>query len=301
MFLSIFIVLLIFVVLLMMVKGPFAGLYVFTVMLYLKPAIFHAALTQIHLTRIIAVLILLTFMFQVRRRKKIVFFEHSLSKWLFAFVLAVCCSMITSIWRSNTLHFIQGFLKVVLGYLLVVNISTDLKKCRWLMWAMILSMLYIVISSLKQYIGYGRLFGAFRGALFGDPNDLAMGLIVLIPFLYFGMFRKKNIVSKGIDLGIMGLFFYVIMLTQSRGGMIGMCAMLLALWWKSKRKVLGAIIGLSWSFLGLLPFQDSRDTQATATTNCQQAISGIASCHLMNQVNQSHCPSSSNGVPQGNP
>lgn len=232
------------------VNNPFIGLFLFTVMLYVKPGIFGAIFATLHITRLVGALTFVIFLFKSRKSGGIKFFNAVQSKWLIVFGFVMCCSMTTSIWRGNTLGFLTGFLKVFIAYFLVVNLTSTLKRYRALVWAMVLSMVFIGGASIKDYYGGGaaadggRMFGAFRGALFGDPNDLAMAFIMLVPFLYYDLFLGKGFLRKGMVVGIMGLFFGGIVLTQSRGGLIGMVVMLLFLWLRSKIKLRLAIIGL---------------------------------------------------------
>jgi probable O-glycosylation ligase (exosortase A-associated) len=162
----------------------------------------------------------------------------------------MCFSVLTSIWRSNTIDFLGNFLKVYVAYFLIINLVKTLNQYRSIVWAMIISMACIGLVSIKDYYASGgqhsgeRMFGAFSGALFGDPNDMALGFIMLLPFLYYDLFRGKLILRKIILIVLMLVFLWGIVLTQSRGGFIGMGAMVFVLWLRSRRKVMFAILGI---------------------------------------------------------
>ncbi|MBF0522909.1 MAG: O-antigen ligase family protein [Candidatus Omnitrophica bacterium] len=228
------------VIIFLIIRNPFIGLYVFTVLLYLRPGIFHPALSSVHLTRLIALVTFILLFFHQEIKEKIVLFEHHLSKLLLFFFGMMCLSVTTSIWISNAVEVVGDFLKVILAYFLIINLATTVRKCRILVWAMILSMVFIVVMSLKDYDG-GRLFGSFRGALFGDPNDLSLGLIMLIPFLFYGIFVKKGFVRKIVHIAVMGLFLGAFVLTKSRGGLFGIAGMFFAFWLISKQKIVTAL------------------------------------------------------------
>ncbi|HSA30851.1 MAG TPA: O-antigen ligase family protein [Candidatus Omnitrophota bacterium] len=236
------------IVLTAIIQKPFFGLYLFTVMLYIKPAIFGAIFASMRVTLLVGALTFFALFFHSRKNGGLRFFDDVQSKWLVAFGVVMCLSLATSIWKSNTVGFIGNFLKIYIAYFLITNLLDALKRFRAIVWAMVLSMLYIGVTSIKSYYGSGggdgRMFGAYSGALFGDPNDMALGFTMLIPFLYFDLFRGRGILRKIIQLGIMGVFFWSIVLTQSRGGTIGLMVMFFVLWLKNKRKVLVAVLGI---------------------------------------------------------
>jgi len=229
--------------------NPFIGLIGFTVSLYLKFAAYNPLLYYFHITRLLGIIILIVILVKGRNRK-IHFFDSRQSKWLLMLFSLMIFTIFTSIWRGNTVDFLGDFLKIVIAYFLVVNIVDSPQRLRLIIWTMVLSMLYCVLVSIKAYYASGaiyeggRMFGGFSGALFGDPNDMAMGMIILIPFLYFDLFGKKGFVLKISEILIIAVFLWGIVLTQSRGGFLGFGVMLACLWLKSKRKVLIFLLGI---------------------------------------------------------
>lgn len=236
--------------------SPFIGLYGFTVMLYLKPGVFSLFLAKIHIMRIVGIATFIALFVHKGKKDKLEWFGAIQSKWLITLVGFLCLSMLTSIWHQNTVTALKDFSKIIIAYFLVINLVDSPKRYWAIVWAMIFSALYIGGASIHQYyaIGdFGRMRGAFYGALFGDPNDLAMCFIMLLPFLYFGLFRKKNFVIKLFSLAIIGIFLWGFILVQSRGGLLGLCAMLLVLWMRSKKKVvvlafLSIVLVGMWNF-----------------------------------------------------
>jgi probable O-glycosylation ligase (exosortase A-associated) len=230
--------------------NPFIGLYAFTIALYIKPGIFSVFLALARPNMLVGVLTLLMIFLHKQKKDGIVFFKAAPSRWFLAVGIVMGLSMITSIWRGNTQEFIMNFFKVYVAYFLVINLVSSVSRFRAVIWSMVLSMVYIGVVSIQEYYVSGaawageRMFGAFQGALFGDPNDMALGFTMLIPFLYFDLFRKGGLLRKATQLGIIALFLWGIVLTQSRGGFVGLLTMLVILWLKNKYKVRLAIIGI---------------------------------------------------------
>ena len=269
--------------------NPFVGLYLFTIILYLKPEIFGSIFSFLHVARMVGFLTLIALFFQAGKKGGIKYFNDTQSRWLVVLGIVMCFSMLTSIWRGNTVGFLLNFLKVYVAYFLIINLVSSLKQYRAIVWAMVASMAYIGVVSIRTYYSLGeslsgeRMFGAFRGALFGDPNDMAMGFIMLLPFLYYDLFRGSLILRKAVLLVLIGIFLWGIVLTQSRGGFIGLAVMLFVLWLRSKRKVLLAVLGIIILILGwqVAPqsFKDRMMTIRTSAEEDNDVISRLNAWH----------------------
>lgn len=269
----------------LIVYKPLFGLYLFTVILYLKPEIFGSIFSFLHVTRMIGFLTLIAFIFQAGKKGGIKYFNDAQSRWLVALGIVMCFSLSTSIWHGNTVDSLFNFVKIYVAYFLIINLISSLKQYRAIVWAMVASMACIGLVSIRSYYSLGeslsgeRMFGAYSGALFSDPNDMAMGFIMLLPFLYYDLFRGAFILRKAVLLVLIGIFLLGIVLTQSRGGFIGLLVMLFMLWLKSKRKVLLAVLGIVILILGwqIAPqsYKDRMLTIQTAAKNDEAATSRL--------------------------
>jgi len=79
--------------------------------------------------------------------------------------------------------------------------------------------------------------GVGVGGFLADENDFCLALNMLIPFPFFlavSASGKKRIYYVALTC----LFLFVIMLTGSRGGFVGLCTAFLYCWLRSKRKIL---------------------------------------------------------------
>jgi len=104
--------------------------------------------------------------------------------------------------------------------------------------------------------GNYRVFGP-PGTFIGDNNALALALIMILPlFRYLQLYAPNWWLRLGF-LGGLGLTFVAIIGTYSRGAMVGMAAMLLFLWLKSRQRFVLAIVfaGLIGGGLAFMPAQ----------------------------------------------
>lgn len=91
-----------------------------------------------------------------------------------------------------------------------------------------------VIGIIKRGIGVGGFIG--------DENDFCMALNMIIPFSLFGIFSEKRLNGKLYLIFLSCLFLYVIILTDSRGGFVGLVSVAVYCWLKSNKKVVVGVL-----------------------------------------------------------
>ncbi|MBN2009301.1 O-antigen ligase family protein [candidate division KSB1 bacterium] len=98
---------------------------------------------------------------------------------------------------------------------------------------------------------------SFRATGFGwyeGSNDLAMILVATIPFLFYFFEAKKNYLIKFISIAVVVLFSYNLMITGSRGGILGFLTIVILTVFSAKKinKPL-KIAFLSVAIVGAIP------------------------------------------------
>jgi len=102
---------------------------------------------------------------------------------------------------------------------------------------------WLAIHVLLAVIGAMKGSGRGIGGFLGDENDFCMTLNMILPFPFFlAMYEGGR--KRIFYLGMTGLFLFVIVLTQSRGGFVGLIATCIYCWLRTKKKVLTAFIGI---------------------------------------------------------
>jgi hypothetical protein len=91
-------------------------------------------------------------------------------------------------------------------------------------------LLIAVIGLMKQGMG--------TGGFLGDENDLCMTLNMALPFTFFLAMSASRMSNRIYYIALACLFLFVIFLTMSRGGFLGLAAAGLYCWLRSKRKFL---------------------------------------------------------------
>jgi probable O-glycosylation ligase (exosortase A-associated) len=90
-----------------------------------------------------------------------------------------------------------------------------------------------------------RRYGIGVGGFIGDANDYCMALNTILPFAVFGIFTAKKQLQKIYFIFLVCLFLFIIIITESRGGFVGMVSVGAYCWLRSNKKiVLGILLGI---------------------------------------------------------
>jgi hypothetical protein len=205
----------------------FTGLMLFTVMLYLRPNEL-LPIGTFPIVRIITIGTLLVFFFERLSRGG----RLSVMPRPFRYLLVLAALTIVSIPvgldpLASFAAFTELFLKIVLVFLLTINVVTSLHRLRLLMEVTVLSATGVAVLTLYEY-GQGRnLAEGFRaggavGGLFGNPNDLALAMNVLIPIAFGLVLSRPRPSSKVLYLVCAALLTMTTVVTYSRAGLLTM-------------------------------------------------------------------------------
>lgn len=151
------------------------------------------------------------------------------------------------------------FSKIVLMILVLLGATDTRQRLDWVIWVVVLSLGFFGFKGGLFTIAHG---GAFRvggppGSFIEGNNELAFALVICLPLMRY---LQLNARDKRIRLGLgvlMVLCGVSIIGSWSRGAFVAGAAMALALWLRSRRKlVLGAAMALAVPFMfSIMPAQ----------------------------------------------
>jgi putative inorganic carbon (hco3(-)) transporter len=198
--------------------------------------------------------------------------------WLLAFTVVEGVSILGALWQEYALSVFINALKLLVAYLLIINLVDDSKKVRQILWILVLAAMVPALGTIYHYIFKIDLVEGYRAAWIGvysDPNDLAFNLVVLIPILLVLFESEKKWILKGILLSQLATFTAAIYVTSSRGGLVGLLVVLVFLVLRSNHRMLHFSIG-SILFLILLAAAPARYWERAETIiNFQQDESAM--------------------------
>lgn len=155
--------------------------------------------------------------------------------------------------------FNETFSKVVIVFILMVNLLDSQKRLFSLFNLVLVGGMWIAYGAIQTYIegkymlkakGVTRIAGV-GGGMFGNPNDLANALDMLIPLaIAMGLCRKG--IARWIYFGCAGFLAFAVLITFSRGAFLGLVtiiAFLMLKLFRGKRIKMVFIGGLVVMFL----------------------------------------------------
>ena len=240
----------------------YAGLFLFTFVLYFRPyELFPALAGLTYLAFTISIVTLIFFIpSQLAMEGNL---TARLSEVNYILILAVLGILTVPIARSPMLAwntFNDVFIKVVLMFIVMVNVLRTELRMKGLMWLSIGVGLMLSIDAMQLY-AEGKFtvedyrVGVDFGGMFGNPNELALHFILFIPIAFALGLATKNLFLKAIYWGATFFMTAGTVVTFSRGGFLGLMACFLVLSWKLGREqrlkvmIIAGIFGALFLFL----------------------------------------------------
>lgn len=155
------------------------------------------------------------------------------------------------------------FAKVVTMFVVMVNVVRTVPRLRAMFWLAFIVSVALSVKALLDYNsgrlnpGRDRIEGAIVGGIFENPNDLALHLVTMIPLALGLLFVARAPLKKALYAGVAFLMLLGVVVTYSRGGLLGLGSASFVLMWKLKRRsralVFVGFAVMALAFLALAP------------------------------------------------
>ena len=153
----------------------------------------------------------------------------------------------------------QGWLRVLkmfVFFIITASLLTDKRRIDALVWVIVVSMGYWILDqggASVVTLGGHRAYGP-PTTMIADNNTFAVALLVVMPLINYLRMQASHKVVRMALLAVNGLTFLAVLATYSRGAFLGILAVTLVLWWRSRSKlagviVLGAVLGAAIAFM----------------------------------------------------
>src|SRR6266853_102172 len=228
----------------------YTGLLAFTAVLLLRPQDHLAALEPLHLAEVFAVIGIGPMILHRLSHPLPGFRVNVETVALLVFGGVMLATAPFSIWPGGSIdEVINSYLKIVIVFVLMMNVLTTPERLGRLMWLIVLCTGVIAGLSVANYarginlVEGGRLAGPV-GGIFGNPNDLAMNMVSFLPAaIVIALSRRQPAGRRAVAVVIAALMVATIVFTKSRGGALGIVAALaaVALFGRWMRRGIGAI------------------------------------------------------------
>lgn len=241
----------------------YAGLWLFTIILYARPAEIYPSPLTASLALIVALATLAFFLpTQLTLEGTLTARPPEVN-----LVLLLCLTGLLSIplalnrftaWQE----FSGTFIRCVVIFVVMVNAVRTKARLKGLIYLALAAGLCLSVQTLNDYrLGLMTVEG-YRasgrgGGIFGNSNDMALFLVTLVPIALALLLESRSLSRKFLYGGGTVLMVTAIVLTYSRGGFIGLVIALTFLAWKTGQRRRLEIITLGFlmvaAFLALVP------------------------------------------------
>lgn len=224
----------------------------YVTVLLLRPQEWYEPIKGFELVNIIAIpTILIAFIQQSKTMAGRFLLRNRLSLAMLGLFASVILSQLVRFRFSGAIDAVREFGKIAILFYLVAILVNSPRRVRIMMWVIIGSSVILAYHSyLQVQIGHGfgniEPFGSYDtgdfrvvgSGILGDPNDFAMLYLMAMPFAFCLLTSGADIAGKLLLLCTLPPMVYVLYYTQSRGGVIGFCAMLIAYFWTATKNLM---------------------------------------------------------------
>lgn len=242
----------------------YIGIFIFTLFVYFRPyELFPSLLFLSSAAQYIAVATLLVYLPT----------QLSAEGTLTTFSTEVKCILFMTFWALLTMPiakspalawevFNDPFIKIVLMFIVMVNTLRTQSRLKGLMWlsigvGMLLSYQAIDLYMQGKFATEGYRVNVDFGGMFGNPNDMAIHLVIFTPIAVALGIAAKNRLYKIVYFAAAAMMIAGNVVTQSRGGFLGLLAVGAVLVWKLGKKqrvkvlIISTVVGVI--FIALAP------------------------------------------------
>jgi putative inorganic carbon (HCO3(-)) transporter len=214
----------------------FAGLFLFSVILYLRPYELFPALSSFKSMAFytgLATLIIYGIT-QVMTEGNLTARPREVTLALLLGIAAILSIPLAIDPNEAWTTFSEHLVKAILIFIVIVNVVRTERRLKLLILLALAVSVYLSINAIQDYqaglfqVGKVennnlRIAGRIKG-LFENSNDLAMHLVSMAPIAFVLAFAKRGVVGKIVYLTVAVLMVAAIVVTFSRGGFLGLLA-----------------------------------------------------------------------------
>jgi O-antigen ligase len=241
----------------------FATLFLFTLVLYARPAEFYPSAVTKSLALIIGVITLAVFVTTQLSLDGRLTARPSEVNLALLFMVAGLLSIPLAIdpaiaWNEFSATFVRG----ILIFIVIINVVRTPGRLKALLLLSIVTALFLSVQAIDDYrLGLNVVEGyraAGRGTgIFGNTNDMALFLVTMLPFSIAFFFASKGGLKKAIHAACAVMMLFGIVLSYSRGAFLGVLVVSvffgLKIGRRSKFEVIALLAGGAVAMIVLAP------------------------------------------------
>lgn len=235
----------------MIFAEPFIGLVNYLLFLYVRPQEYVSGMTGMPIVLMVGVVTLGLMVFRMAVMKRRIEVTRAPQNLLIVwFFLAIVASHFAYLYLQGAMNSAMDFVPTMVMYFLITNLVTSHRKLKFTVNLVVVLTLVLAAQGVVQHftgVGFGGQ-ETYKGriqavGIFSDPNDLALALVIVLPFVFLKLVERAKPWEKLLAVLAMGLLVYALYLTASRGGLLSFGVLMIMLLSRKYGKVPGLIAG----------------------------------------------------------
>ena len=223
-------------------KTAFRLLLVFLLILYSSVAILFPALNALRPALIVALAaigMMVLELGQTGRSFRLLWPQGAL---LFTFLAVAFVSSFDAMWAKLAFERTSDIAKIVLIYVVIENTVISKDRLHTVLLTMVIGGLFPALGTINNYLhGILREGRAAWVGVFANANENAYALVILVPIAW-AIASKSGWLMRIALWAVIGVYVLAIYVTYSRGGLLGLFAVLGLIGWKQKSIVLRGLM-----------------------------------------------------------
>ncbi len=244
---------------------PFIGLLAYIIVTYLRPADWYVMLIPLRIVMTLAGLTCFIWLTQFLIRRKPSLVRHPVLWNELGVMLAAFWSMLSVSILLGARYVGDSLAKAMALSAVIANLTRTAQRLRVLCWVVVVSAAINSLLAWKQLLAGDPTIFADRAAgvgVLGDPNDLALTLVAVLP-LALALWVGERGFYRRLALGlVIGALLGGVLISQSRGGALGMMAVLLLEGYdrlhNRRTRMIYAVVGLLMGLAGFAVLSSAR-------------------------------------------
>jgi probable O-glycosylation ligase (exosortase A-associated) len=168
-------------------------------------------------------------------------FADRIAKWVLILFGVLTLSWAATGFSAGGSSVWQTMLGYAFLFLLVARITTTESRLRGVVIALVLAHFYLLAVNFNVLTDPTQRQYLVGGTFLGDGNDFSLSMCLLIPLMVEVGLSAKTPFRQILAWAAVAVIILGIIATQSRGGTLGIAAVMMYLWWRSPRKVVSAL------------------------------------------------------------
>ena len=259
---------------------PFIGLLNYFIFLYVRPQEFIPGFVGLPVMLGLGSLTFFLMLLHMGIRRKVIAHGGAPQSLLMIwFLVAIAASNLAHLNITATKDSVRAFMSPFLLYFMIAMMVDSEKKVKVTLYLIATLTAFLAYQGITQYITGIGIAGQelFQGrivsiGIFADPNDLALALLIMLPFCLMEFVKPNHIAVRLLNLAFGLALAVTVFMTDSRGGILSLGLLIVAMFWRRFGWKVGVAVG-ALAFVAMFVVGPSRmGTISTAEDSASARI-----------------------------